>query len=82
MISFKITVNEATERYGFPRSTVAFHVLNNMSDYNNKIGGLKKEINNLLTGVCVIDKIYFYQNKSMKAMLNLQSRGITEDKIL
>ena len=81
LISFKIAVNEATELYGFPSSTAAFHVLNNIRDYN-KIGGLKKELNKLTTQVVSVNEICFLQNKSMMAMLNLQSRGITEDRIL
>jgi hypothetical protein len=81
LISFKAAVNEAAQQYGFPASTAAFHVLNNIRDYN-KIGGLKKELNNLLTQVFVVKEVCFRQNKSMMAMLNLQSRGITEDRIL
>jgi hypothetical protein len=81
LISFKVAVNEAAEQYGFPASTAAFHVLNNIRDYN-KIGSLKKELNNLLTQVFAVKEVCFRQNKSMMAMLNLQSRGITEDRIL
>ena len=36
LISFKIAVNEAAELYGFPRSTAAVYVLNNLRDYNKK----------------------------------------------
>jgi hypothetical protein len=43
LISFKIAVNEAAELYGFPSSTAAFHVINNIRDYNKK-GQLKKEL--------------------------------------
>jgi hypothetical protein len=46
LISFKIAVNEAAETYGLPRSTAAFHVLNNLRDYN-KIGSLKNELSAL-----------------------------------
>jgi hypothetical protein len=81
LISFKAAVNEAAEQYGFPASTAAFHVLNNIRDYN-RIGGLKKELNKLLTHLFAVKEVCFRQNKSMMAMLNLQSRGITEDKIL
>ena len=41
LISFKVAVNEAAEQYGFPPSTAAVHVINNIRDYN-RIGGLKK----------------------------------------
>ena len=81
LISFKVAVNEAAQQYGFPASTAAFHVLNNIRDYN-KIGGLKKELNNLLAQVFAVKEVCFRQNKCMMTMLNLQSRGITEDKIL
>jgi hypothetical protein len=66
---------------GFPASTAAFHVLNNIRDYN-KIGGMKNELNNLLTQVFSVNEICFLQNKSMMAMFNLQSRGITEQQII
>jgi hypothetical protein len=81
LISFKAAVNEAVQQYGFPASTAAFHVLNNIRDYN-KIGSLKKELNNLLTQVFAVKEVCFRQNKSMMAMLNLQSRGITEQQII
>ena len=81
LISFKVAVNEAAQQYGFPASTAAFHVLNNIRDYN-KIGELKKELNKLTAEVVSVNEICFRQNKSMMAMLNLQSRGITEDRIL
>jgi hypothetical protein len=48
LISFKIAVNEAAETYGFPRSTAAVYVLNNLRDYNKK-GQLKK---NCLHYIC------------------------------
>jgi len=81
LISFKIAVNEAAEQYDFPSSTAAAYVLNNIRDYN-KIGGLKKELNNLLTQVFAVKEACFLQNKSMMAMFNLQSRGISEEQIL
>jgi hypothetical protein len=81
LISFKVAVNEAAQQYGFPTSTAAFHVLNNIRDYN-KIGGLKKELNKLTAEVVSVNEICFCQSKSMMAMFNLQSRGISEDKIL
>jgi hypothetical protein len=61
LISFRIAVNEAVEQYGFPRSTAAIHVLNNIRDYN-KIGELKKELNRLSTQVFAVEKIGFHQN--------------------
>ena len=81
LISFKVAVNEAAQQFGLPRSSAAIHVLNNIRHYNG-IGGLKKELNRLTTQILAVDKICFHQNKSMMAMLNLQSRGISEEQIL
>ena len=46
LISFKIAVCEAAEQYGYPRSTAAVYVLNNLRDYNKK-GQLKKDLSSL-----------------------------------
>jgi hypothetical protein len=62
-------------------SVAAFRVFNGIRKYN-KIGGLKKEIEKLLTQVFAIKEYCFSQNKSMMAMFNLQSRGITEEQII
>src|SRR5919197_608623 len=48
----------------------------------NEIAKLKKELDKLLTQVFAVKQLYFSQNKAMMAMLNLRSRGITEDQIL
>jgi hypothetical protein len=48
----------------------------------NKIDGLKKELSSLYMQRYTVDQVCFSQNKSIIAMLNLQSRGITEDRIL
>jgi hypothetical protein len=81
LMSFKVAVNEAAQQFGLPRSSAAFHVLNNIRHYNG-IEGLKKELNRLTTQILAVDRICFHQNKSMMAMLNLQSRGISEEQIL
>jgi hypothetical protein len=55
--------------------------VHSIRDYS-KIGGVRKELEKLVTQVFVVKECCFRQNKSMMAMLNLQSRGITEDRIL
>jgi hypothetical protein len=57
------------------------HLFNEIKDYN-KIGGLKKEVSRLCQQIFVVNGICTNQNKAMVAMINLQSRGITDDKIL
>ena len=43
---------------------------------------MKREISRLSQQLIMVDGIYTNRNKAMRAMLNLQSRGITEDRIL
>ncbi|MFL6371265.1 MAG: hypothetical protein ACJ72F_10605, partial [Nitrososphaeraceae archaeon] len=81
LLLFDTAVNQIAKEYNLPPSVAAFRLFNDIRDYN-KIGGLKKELNKLTTQVFSVNEICFRQNKSMMAMLNLQSRGMTEDRIL
>lgn len=58
-----------------------FRLIRDIKDYD-KMGGLKRELSRLCQQIFVVKECCFRQNKSMMAMLNLQIRGITEDKIL
>jgi hypothetical protein len=81
LLVFDATVNQIARQYNVPASVAALCVFNEIRDYN-KIGGLKKERDKLWTQVFAARECCFHQNKSMMAMLNLQSRGITEEKII
>jgi hypothetical protein len=81
LISFKIAVNEAAELYGFPRSTAAVYVLNTLKDYNEK-GQLKKELSALYLQKYTVEQLCSSQSHAIIALINLQSHGITEDRIL
>jgi hypothetical protein len=43
---------------------------------------MKKEVSRLSQQVFLVNGVWANQNKAMMAMLNLQSRGITEERIL
>jgi hypothetical protein len=81
LISFKIAVNEAAELYGFPRSTAAVYVLNNLRDYNKK-GQLKKELSSLYLQKYAVGEFCSRHSQVIMALTNLKSHGITEDRIL
>jgi hypothetical protein len=81
LISFKIAVNEAAELYGFPHSTAAFHVLNNLRDYNEK-GQLKKELSALFLQKYMLDEACSLQSQSLVALAKLKSYGITKQQLL
>jgi hypothetical protein len=81
LISFKIAVNEAAELYGFPHSTAAVYVLNNLRDYNKK-GQLKKELSSLYLQKYALVQACERQSQGLIALANLKSHGITEDRLL
>jgi hypothetical protein len=81
LISFKVAVNEAAEQYGFPASTAAFHVLNNIRDYNKK-GQLQKELSALCLQKYTVEQLCSRQNQALITLAKLKSHGITEDRLL
>jgi hypothetical protein len=81
LLVFDTAVNQIAKEYGLPPSVAAFRLIRDIKDYN-KIGGVKKELSTLCQQVFVVNGIWANQNKAMMAMINLQSRGITEDRIL
>jgi hypothetical protein len=81
LLVFDNAVNQITKQYNLPPSVAASRLLNEIRDYD-KIGGMKREISRLCQQLIMVDGICTNRNKSVMAMLNLQSRGITEDRIL
>jgi hypothetical protein len=81
LLVFDTTVNQLAKQYNLPPYIAAWRLFNEINDYN-KIGGLKKEVSRLSQQIFVFNGICANHNKAMMAMINLQSLGITEDKIL
>ena len=81
LLVFDNIVNQLAEQYNLPPYVAALRLFNEINDYN-EIGGLKKEVSRLSQQVFVVNTICANQNKAMMAMINLQSRGITEDRLL
>jgi hypothetical protein len=81
LLVFDTAVNHLAKQYNLPPSVAALRLFNDIQAYN-KIGGLKREVSRLSQQVFVVNGVWANQNKAMIAMLNLQSQGITEDKIL
>jgi hypothetical protein len=81
ILAFNTAINQIAKEYGLPPSVAAFRLIRDIKDYN-KIGGVRKELSTLCQQIFVVNGVWANQNKAMMAMLNLQSRGITEDRIL
>ena len=80
LISFKITVNEAAQMYGFT-SSAALHVINVIKDYNKR-GQLKNELFELSLRKYAINEFCSSRSQLIMALTNLQSHGITEEQII
>jgi hypothetical protein len=80
-MAFDTAVNEIARQYGLPPSVAAFKLIRDIKHYNN-MGGVKKELSRLCQQIFVVNGICANQNKAMMAMINLQSRGITEEQII
>ncbi len=81
LIAFKIAINQAVKHYDLSPLTSTLRLIDDIKKYN-KIDGLKKELSSLYMQKYTLDQVCFSQNKSIIALINLQSLGITEDRIL
>jgi hypothetical protein len=81
LISFKIAVNETAETYGITHSAAALDVINLIIDHNKK-GQLKRELSELNLRKYAIDRFCSSRSQVIMALMNLRSRGISEDRIL
>ena len=81
LISFKVAVNEAAQIYGLTPSAAALRVINVVSDYNKK-GQLEHELSELNFQKYAINRFCSSHNQVIMSLINLQSHGITEDRIL
>jgi hypothetical protein len=81
LISFKAALNEAAETYGLTPTSAALDVINLIMDYNKK-GQLKRELSELSLQKYAIERFCSHHSQVIKALLSLQSHGLTEERIL
>ena len=81
LLVFDNIVNQLAKQYNLPPYVAALRLFNEIRDYD-KIGRLKKEVSRLCQEIFVVNGICANQNQAFAALVKLQSRGITEDRIL
>jgi hypothetical protein len=81
LLVFDTAVQEISKQYNLPPSVAALRLFNEIRDYK-KICGLKREISRLCQQIFVVNGIWANQNRAFRALISLQSHGITEDRIL
>jgi hypothetical protein len=81
IISFKVAVNETAVTYGLTPSAAALDVINLIIDHNKK-GQLKRELSEMSLQKYAIERFCSNRSQGIMALMNLQSRGISEEQIL
>ena len=61
--------------------SAAYRVIEDIQNYN-KLGGIKKELSDVSTKLFVMNQFSTRQNKAVMALFELQSHGVTGNKIL
>jgi hypothetical protein len=81
LLAFKMGINQAAKCYNLPFASATMRLIEDIKAYN-KINDLKKELSSLYMQKYTVDQVCSSQNKSMRALMNLQSWGITEAQII
>ena len=81
LIGLDVGIKEAAKMYNSSFFDSTVRLIDDIKKYN-KIDGLKKELSALYMQKYTLDQVCSSQNKSMRALINLQSRGITEDQLI
>jgi hypothetical protein len=79
--TFSIAVNETAQKYNLSISAAAYHVIEDIENYNT-IGGMKNEISRLAGQRYAMNEICAPRNKAITSLLKLQNYGITDEEIL
>ena len=81
LVSFKAALNQAAETYGLTPTSAALDVINLIIDHNKK-GQLKRELSELSFQKYAIERFCSSHSQAIAALMNLQSHGVTEEKII
>ena len=81
LLTYHIAVCEKAEMHNISRESAAYRVIEDIQ-YYNKLGGMKKQLNNITMQICMMNQFSGRQNYALNALMKLQFYGITEDQIL
>ena len=81
LLAFHTAVSEKAQMHNLPMDAAAYHVIEDIQDYN-RLAGMKKELNNTSMQVYTVNQICAPRNKAITTLLKLQAFGITDDEIL
>jgi hypothetical protein len=66
---------------GIPMGAAPYRVMEDIENYN-KLGGLKKELNDTIMSIQMVNLVSARQKEAIIASARLQFQGVTENQIL
>jgi hypothetical protein len=81
LLTYHIAVCEKAEMHKISREAAAYRVIEDIRDYD-KLGGMKKQLNDTIMNIQMVNLFFARQNSAMNALMRLQSNGLTEAEIL
>ncbi len=81
LLALNTAVLKKADTENLPKGTAAYRVMEDIEDYN-KLGGMKKRMNDVAMQIFTMNQISARQNNAILALFKLQSLGVTEDQIL
>jgi predicted nucleic acid-binding Zn-ribbon protein len=81
VIAFKIALNQAAKYYNLPFVSATMRLIDDIKKYN-KINDLKKELKTLYLQKYTLSEACSSHNQALITLAKLQSRAITEERIL
>jgi len=81
LLAFKVGIKQASKMYNLPFVSTTLRLIDDIKSFN-KINDLKKEVTTLSLQKRALDQACSCQSRGIMALLNLQSHGISEERIL
>ena len=81
LLAFHNAVAKKADLENLPRDTAAYRVMEDIENYN-RLGGLKKQLNDISMQVFMMNQISAGRNKAVTSLLTMQCYGIGDDEIV
>jgi hypothetical protein len=81
LTAFHAAVMKKSDSENLPMSTAAYHVIEDIENYN-KLGGMKEQLIKVGNQLFLINDILGRKNNAINAVMKLQAYGVTDNEIL
>jgi hypothetical protein len=81
LLAFHAAVFKKADMDGLPTGTAPYRIMEDIENYN-RLGGVKKQLNDTIKNIQMMNLILARQNDAINVLMKLQFYGVTEDQIL